>query len=147
MLSRRLASSIIIFTLAFSASTKSVRTMPDADGAWVNTYRDAASRIIGEAMSAPAAWERLAVLGDTFGSRLSGSKGLEDAIQWAVAEMKKDGLENVHTEPVKVPYWVRGRESAEITSPRQRSLVMLGLGNSVGTPADGIEADVIVVRS
>jgi carboxypeptidase Q len=140
--------SILLFltlvTTPFSASTGAMRT---EDGAWVNTYRDAASRIIGEAMSSPFAWERLALLGDTFGHRLSGSKGLEDAIQWAVAEMKKDGLENVHTEPVKVPYWVRGRESAEITSPRQRPLVMLGLGNSIGTPADGIEAEVLVVHS
>ena len=143
----RFRSILLILTLAatpFSASTGAIR--PE-DGAWVNTYRDAASRIIGDAMSSTFAWERLAQLGDSFGHRLSGSKGLEDAIQWAVVEMKKDGLENVHTEPVKVPYWVRGRESAEITSPRQRPLVMLGLGNSIGTPADGIEADVLVVHS
>ena len=31
--------------------------------------------------------------------------------------MKKDGLENVHLEPVKVPHWVRGQESAEIVAP------------------------------
>ena len=49
--------------------------------------------------------------------------------------MKKDGLENVHTEPVKVPHWVRGQESAEIIAPHRQPLVMLGLGNSVGTPA------------
>src|SRR5262249_36681521 len=70
---------------------------------------------------------------------------LEDAIQWAIVQMKKDGLENVHAEPVKVPHWVRGQESAEITSPRRQALVMLGLGNSVGTPPDGIEAEVLVV--
>jgi carboxypeptidase Q len=128
----------------FSASSRSARP---ADGAWINTYRDAASRIIGEALSTTFAWERLAVLGDTFGHRLSGSKALEDTIQWAASEMKRDGLENVHTEPVKVPAWVRGHESAEITVPRQRPLVMLGLGNSIGTPADGIEADVVVVHS
>jgi len=61
--------------------------------------------------------------------------------------MKKDGLENVHTEPVKVPHWVRGQESAEIVSPRRQRLVMLGLGNSLGTTPAGIEADVLVVRS
>ena len=98
-------------------------------------------------MSNHFAWERLALLGDTFGHRLSGSRSLEDAIQWVAAEMKKDGLENVHTEPVKVPHWVRGQESAEIISPRARPLVMLGLGNSVGTPVSGVEGDVLVVRS
>ena len=128
-------------------STAPTLAAPPADGAWINAYRDAAGRLIGESMSSTFAWERLALLGDTFGNRLSGSEALEDAIQWAVAEMKKDGLENVHTEPVKVPYWVRGHESAEVTSPRPRPLAMLGLGNSIGTPVEGIEADVLVVRS
>ncbi len=142
----RFRSILLVLALVTTAFSTSGETRTE-DGAWVNTYRDAASRIIGESMSSTFAWERLALLGDTFGHRLSGSKSLEDAIQWAVAEMKQDGLESVHTEPVKVPYWVRGRESAEITSPRQRPLVMLGLGNSVGTPADGIEADVLIVHS
>ena len=61
--------------------------------------------------------------------------------------MKKDGLENVRLEPVKVPHWVRGQESAEIIAPVRHALVMLGLGNSVGTPPAGIEGDVLVVRT
>jgi carboxypeptidase Q len=137
---------VLLIVVAASLSMPAHAARPE-DGAWLNAYREAAGRIIGEAMSSQFAWQRLALLGDTFGNRLSGSRSLEEAIQWAAAEMKKDGLENVHTEPVKVPHWVRGIESAEITSPRQRSLVMLGLGNSIGTPPDGIEADVLVVRS
>jgi len=61
--------------------------------------------------------------------------------------MKRDGLENVHLEPVKVPHWVRGRESLEIVGPIPQPLVMLGLGNSVGTPVEGVEGDLLVVRS
>ena len=118
-----------------------------ASTSWLDLYREPAARLVGEALSSSFAWDRLALIGDTFGSRLSGSQALEDAIQWAVAEMKKDGLDNVHTEPVKVPHWVRGRESVELTSPRPMPLVMLGLGNSIGTPAEGIEAEVLVVRS
>ena len=38
-------------------------------------------------------------------------------------------------------------ESAESSTPARQPLVMLGLGDSVGTPAEGIEADVLVVRS
>ena len=139
--------SVLLLAFASTPISTPMHTQRSADGAWVDAYRDAAGRIIGEAMSSTFAWDRLALLGDTFGHRLSGSRALEDAIQWVVAEMKRDGLENVHTEPVKVPYWVRGREGAEITSPRPRPLVMLGLGNSIGTPADGIEADVFVVHS
>ena len=120
---------------------------PQAQSSWLDAYRESAARLIAESMSSRFAWERLALLGDDFGHRLSGSKNLEDAIDWAVAEMKKDGLENVRKEPVKVPHWVRGQESVEIVSPRRHPLVMLGLGNSVGTPPEGIEAEVLVVRS
>jgi carboxypeptidase Q len=114
---------------------------------WLDAYRDPAARLIAESLSSAFAWERLAFLGDTFGHRLSGSEGLEHAIEWALAEMKNDGLDNVRAEPVKVPHWVRGQESAEITFPHRSPLAMLGLGNSVGTPAGGIEAEVLVVRS
>src|SRR4051794_5190172 len=114
---------------------------------WLAPYHDAAGRLMGEAMSSDAAWQRLAYLGDTYGNRLSGSPNLEAAIRWAVDEMKRDGLENVHAEPVKVPHWVRGRESLEIVGPTPQPLVILGLGNSVGTPAAGIEAELLVVRS
>jgi carboxypeptidase Q len=114
---------------------------------WLTPYRDPASRLLGEALSGDAAWQRLAYLGDTFGNRLSGSPNLDAAIRWAVEEMKNDGLENVHTEPVKVPHWVRGHESLEIAGALPQPLVILGLGNSVGTPAAGIEAELIVVHS
>jgi carboxypeptidase Q len=114
---------------------------------WLDDYREPAARLIAESMSSHFAWERLGVLGDTFGHRLSGSKALEDAIQWALAEMKKDGLDNVRADPVKVPYWVRGQEGVEIVSPSRSALVMLGLGNSIGTPPGGIESDLLVVRS
>ena len=120
---------------------------PHPSPAWLDPYREAAARLIGESMASPFAWDRLALMGDSFGHRLSGSKGLEDTIQWAVAEMKKDGLENVHLEPVKVPHWVRGEESAEIVAPARHPMVMLGLGNSVGTPPAGVEGEVLVVRN
>ena len=55
------------------------------------------------------AWRRLATLTDTIGNRLSGTPELTRAIEWALAEMKRDGLENVHSEPAMVPRWVRGR--------------------------------------
>jgi carboxypeptidase Q len=127
------------------AGPLTARTTPP-DLQWLEPYRESASRLIGEALSTRFAWERLALLGDTFGHRLSGSESLEAAIRWAAGEMKKDGLENVRLEPVMVPHWVRGEESLEIVSPRRHPIVMLGLGNSVGTPPEGIEAEVLVVR-
>jgi carboxypeptidase Q len=108
-------------------------------------YTHATSRIIGEAFANKAAWQRLAVLTDTIGHRLSGSPQLDQAIQWAVAEMTRDGLERVRTEPVMVPRWVRGAESAEIVRPGPHPIAMLGLGGSIGTPREGIQAEVLPV--
>jgi carboxypeptidase Q len=61
--------------------------------------------------------------------------------------MKKDGLDNVRAEKVMVPHWVRGQESLEMIAPVPQKLAMLGLGNSVATPPDGVTGDVVVVRS
>src|SRR5687768_1710918 len=118
-----------------------------AQSTWIDAYREPARRLIAESTASPFAWNRLAEVTDTFGHRLTGSDSLEAAIKWAADEMKKDGLDNVRLDPVKVPRWVRGRESADIVAPRRHALVMLGLGNSVGTPPRGIEADVLVVGS
>ncbi|MDQ6612069.1 MAG: M20/M25/M40 family metallo-hydrolase [Gemmatimonadota bacterium] len=113
----------------------------------VAPYRATATKIIAAATSDSVPWNRVAYIADMFGHRISGSAALESTIDWIVAEMKKDGLENVHTEPVMVPHWVRGAESAELVEPRRVGLAMLGLGGSVGTPAGGITAEVLVVTS
>ena len=113
----------------------------------IDAYRATAARIIGGALTSDKAYSRLAHLTDRIGNRLSGSKNLELAIEWALAEMKKDGLDNVRGEKVMVPHWVRGEESLELVTPVSRRLPMLGLGNSVGTPAEGITAEAIVVNS
>ena len=113
----------------------------------IDPYRASAGRIIGAALTKNKAYERLGYLTDRIGHRLSGSAGLERAITWALAEMKKDGLDNVRAEKVMVPHWVRGEESLEMLSPVSQKLTVLGLGNSVGTPAAGISADAVVVHN
>src|SRR5688572_5613091 len=110
-------------------------------------YGPAANRLIAAALADSAAYNRLGNLVDRFGHRLSGSAALEQAIDWIITEMKKDGLQNVRGEPVMVPRWVRGRESVELLTPRRDTLVMLGLGGSIGTPPAGIEGEVFVVNS
>ena len=110
-------------------------------------YRAAAGRIIGGALTSDKAYKRLAYLTDHIGNRISGSENLQRAISWATAEMRNDGLDNVRNEKVMVPHWVRGEESLEITGPVTRKLAVLGLGNSIGTPAEGITAEAIVVRN
>ena len=109
-------------------------------------YMDTALRIISEALADSTAYERLAYICDSFGPRLSGSTNLEDAISWIMKEMRKDGIENVKGERVKVPAWIRGDESISILKPYKRGLTMLGLGGSVATPKAGIVAELMVVN-
>jgi len=110
-------------------------------------YREAANQIIAAALSDSSAYDRLTELVDRFGHRFSGSSNLERALDWILDEMERDGLQNVRGEPVMVPHWVRGNESATLMEPRSKQLPMLGLGGSVGTPPEGITAEVLVVES
>jgi len=112
-----------------------------------STERGVADRLIDSETDSLFPYERLATLCDTFGPRFSGTTNLEAAIDWILAEMKRDGLENVHGEDVMVPHWVRGAESAEMLAPRPHRLPMLGLGGSIATPPEGITAEVLVVKS
>jgi carboxypeptidase Q len=117
-------------------------------GPSVAAYQATVDRIIAEAQKDSAAWKRMAELTDTFGPRLSGTPALEAALDWVLATMKKDGLQNVRGEPVMVPHWDRGAESAVMVTPtRRKSLTILGLGGTVGTPAAGVTAPVVVMSS
>lgn len=123
------------------------RLAAQSSPAWLDAYKANAQKLIAAAQADHFAWDRLAEITDTYGQRLSGSDNLNRAIAWAQEAMKKDGLENVHTEKVMVPRWVRGNESLEIVNPPHHNVPMLGLGGSVATPPAGIEADVMVVAS
>jgi carboxypeptidase Q len=120
---------------------------PAQDGDVARTYRAAADSLIRAATRDSAAYDRIARLVDGFGHRMTGSRSLEAAIDWILAEMRRDGLQNVRGEPVRVTHWVRGAESAVLVRPRLDTLHMLGLGGSVGTPQGGITAPVLVVSS
>jgi carboxypeptidase Q len=133
--------------LALPLVMLSVALRAETAPTWLEPYRDPAARLIGEALSDTFAWRRLAVLTDTIGNRLSGTPQLDRAIAWAVTEMQRDGLENVHTEKVMVPKWVRGNESAEIVQPVRLEIAMLGLGGSVATPPGGVQAEVLIVQT
>ena len=145
-----LSSTIVIFrrVVLLAAIAAAVSSPLAAQSAPIATrYRAAADSLIDAALKDSAAWNRLAKLTDTFGNRLSGSRSLENAIDWALGEMKRDGLDEVRGEAAMVPHWVRGEESLALVSPRSAPLRMLGLGGSIATPKKGITAPVIVVGS
>jgi carboxypeptidase Q len=118
-----------------------------ADTSIAASYRAVADSLIRGATKDSAAYIRLGNLVDDFGHRLSGSASLEAAIDWVLAQMRADSLQNVRGEPVMVPHWVRGEESVQLMKPRPMRLHLLGLGGSIGTPKGGITAPVLVVSS
>lgn len=96
-------------------------------------------------------YQQLSYLTDSIGPRLTGSPQHEAAAQYVAAEMRKLGLE-VTLEKAMVPHWVRRAEHAELVSyPGQsgtlsQKIVLTALGHSVGTPPDGLTAEVVVVN-
>ena len=78
--------------------------------------------------------------------RLSGSSGNADAVEWGLRTMRELGLQNVRAEPCLVPHWERGVETAAIVGDGE-PLRVTALGGSIGTPTEGIEAEVVEVRS
>ena len=132
--------------LALAAvSLSSATALAQAPGPLAAQYKPAADKLIAASLADQQGYANLTYLCDHIGKRISGSEPLERAIAWAADTMKKEGLQNVHTQPATVPHWVRGSESGEIIAPVKKTLHMLGLGMSVATPPEGITAEVVVV--
>ncbi|HYZ82995.1 MAG TPA: M20/M25/M40 family metallo-hydrolase [Bryobacteraceae bacterium] len=136
-MTRRHLLGVLASSASLAASTNLLRS----------TYSEPAGKLIGAALADSSSYDRLAYLCDRIGNRLSGSEALNKAIAWSLAEMKKDGLANVRSQPVKVPHWVRGQEELQLLAPVERKIPMLGLGRSIGTPREGLTAEVVVVSS
>ncbi len=85
----------------------------------------------------------------TVGSRLSGSKNYEKAVQWGKKTLQNIGCDSVWLEPVMVPHWVRGEveEAFTVNGKVKKKLSICALGGSIGTPKKGITGDLIEVRS
>lgn len=83
-------------------------------------------------------------LADGIGPRPAGSDGDRRAVAWAQDALRGLQLAAVRAEPVPVRVWQRGPASARLLVPGPRSLVMAALGNSVPTPAGGLEAELAV---
>ncbi|KAG4069640.1 hypothetical protein HA402_014663 [Bradysia odoriphaga] len=82
---------------------------------------------------------------DTFGARNVGSEALDNGIDYILNWMTAQGFDNVHSEEISTPYWIRGEEKLEMLEPRYQLLSVLGYSKSVATPGP-IEAAVVVVK-
>jgi carboxypeptidase Q len=113
---------------------------------------DDLTKIRDAALADDYAYHQVAHLTDNIGPRLSGSPQAKAAVDYVADELRKLGL-GVQLEEVKVPHWVRGVETAELTEyPGQvpdtkQKIVLTALGGSTATPADGITAELIVVSN
>ena len=109
-------------------------------------------RLQQAALTSDYAYRQVAHLSNNIGSRLTGSAQADKAVEYVASELKAIGCE-VQLERVRVPHWVRGEETAALVQfPGQaantaQKIVLCALGDSVPTPADGIEAEVIAVRN
>jgi carboxypeptidase Q len=109
-------------------------------------------RLQQAALSSDYAYRQVAHLANNIGPRLTGSAQAGKAVEYVAGELKAIGCE-VQLEKVMVPHWVRGEETAALVQyPGQaenttQKVVLCALGQSVATPAEGITAEVIVVRT
>ena len=132
-------------TLTTNAAFAQQADAPAVDVATLERIRDAA-------MSSDFAWQTLANLADKVGPSLSGSPGAEAAVT-QVSEAMKAAWLTVSLQPVKVPHWVRGEETAELVDYAGRPkgitqpLHLTTLGGSAATPKKGLIAPVLLVHS
>src|SRR5688500_10698306 len=80
------------------------------------------------------------------GPRPAGSIGDKAAVAWGLREMQRLGFANVHTVEAVVPHWERGEAAFAVLAPYPQTMPTLALGGSVGTAAEGIEADAVMVK-
>ncbi|MCH7517148.1 MAG: hypothetical protein IIB08_08550 [Bacteroidetes bacterium] len=126
------------------------KSLVKEDSVQSNKYREVANQIVTSALKERKGYEALRNF-CIIGPRLSGSRNSLIAINWAKNKMIESGLDTVWLQPVKVPHWERGNvEKAIIMNSIKfngKELNILALGGSIGTPTEGIFANVIEVRS
>src|SRR3569833_2292450 len=140
------------WTLRLSATFVLLTSLSLAQSSWTPQDLSEMRHIRDAALASNYGYQELSYLTDSVGPRLTGSPQHQAAVEYVAAEMRKLGLE-VTLEKVTVPHWVRRAESGELISyPGQsgslpQKIVLTALGHSVGTPAAGLSAEVVVVST
>lgn len=106
-------------------------------------------KIFDEALVNGKCYDNLRYLCKQIGPRLSGSPQAQKAVEWSKKLMDSYGFDRVYLQEVMVPHWVRGeKEQGKIISGKtQIPVAIAALGGSVGTPANGVTAEVIELKS
>ncbi len=113
------------------------------------SHFEIAEQIKNKGLEELTAFEMLKDLTGNIGNRLSGSKNYDKAVVWGKQALLHAGADSVWLEPVMIPHWVRGDEKASLVlvNKKKIELSICALGGSIGTPKNGIRADVIEVQS
>jgi carboxypeptidase Q len=107
--------------------------------------RDTADRLAASVYTGPA-MRTLRELSDGFGGRLSGSPAYNRAAEWAAAQFRSYGIQNVRLDPFTIPNgWVRGTAHGQMLAPVGRTLHLQSLGWSPSTPPGGVAGEIVVV--
>jgi carboxypeptidase Q len=128
------------------------RLLSESQGAWTAQQIGTMQRLRDAALTDPYAYTELRHLTDNIGPRIAGSPQAEHAVEWVAGEMRALGA-TVTIEKTTVPHWVRGEETAALTTwpgmaaNTTQKIVLTALGGSVATPKEGITAPVVVVDS
>lgn len=110
--------------------------------------RATAEQLREQALIDSTAWDVMESLVTEVGPRPVGSPAMERARDWALTMLRTLGFQNVRAEEfTKENAWFRGEESAQVIAPYMHELSVLGLGNSVPTPAGGVEGEVVLFSS
>jgi Zn-dependent M28 family amino/carboxypeptidase len=110
------------------------------------------SAIKAAALNDDYAYRQLAHLTENIGPRPTGSAQALAAAEYVASELRQLGLD-VRLQPVVVPHWVRGAETAALVEypgmvpGTTQKIVLTALGGSSSTPAEGLTADVVTVNS
>jgi carboxypeptidase Q len=108
-------------------------------------------KISNEILANGRAYENLRQLTKQIGARLTASPQMYKAEAWGLKIMQESGADKIYFQECTVPHWVRGGPEKAIAnfanSKTEKKLDILGLGNSMGTGPDGVNAPVVEVRS
>ncbi|CAL1692425.1 hypothetical protein MMB232_02592 [Brevundimonas subvibrioides] len=121
----------LVAGLTPSAQAQDARTIAAAEA-----VRDAA-------MAENIALDYVTQLTTRFGPRPAGSPSETAASEWAADYLREHGFKNVRIQEFPLVGWERGEESAAIVGANPQPLVVAALGHSPGTPAGGIEGEVV----
>ena len=129
-------STIIVLTLSLSGFSQ------DNDSTIIRKF-------FNKALGKGKSYEYLRQLTTQIGPRLSGSEGAKKAVDWGKKLLESGGYDSVFLQDVMVPHWVRGakEEGYILLGKVKTSVPLVALGGSIATPAKGITAEVIEVKT